>query len=209
LNRKWIGIDITYQSISLILKRLEEHFGKALVDSVSLNGVPKDLESAVALANKKDDRTRKEFEKWSILTFSDNKAIVHEKKGGDKGIDGLSFILDKNDKDEPITREVIFSVKSDKKLAPSVVRDLNGTIERENAAMGYLITLYPMDNLVKESKQYGMYENSWFRRRYPKIEIVSVNDIFNGRRMDLPISVDILKKAEHKRISNQKPLDLK
>jgi DNA modification methylase len=23
LNRKWIGIDITYQSISLILKRLE------------------------------------------------------------------------------------------------------------------------------------------------------------------------------------------
>src|SRR5690606_5646733 len=27
LNRKWIGMDITYQSISLILKRLEEHFG--------------------------------------------------------------------------------------------------------------------------------------------------------------------------------------
>ncbi|MFM6338231.1 MAG: DNA methyltransferase, partial [Dolichospermum sp.] len=28
LNRQWIGIDITYQSISLILKRLEDSFGK-------------------------------------------------------------------------------------------------------------------------------------------------------------------------------------
>ena len=30
LNRKWIGIDITYQSISLILKRLNEHFGNKI-----------------------------------------------------------------------------------------------------------------------------------------------------------------------------------
>ncbi len=31
LNRQWIGIDITYQSISLILKRLEDSFGKGCV----------------------------------------------------------------------------------------------------------------------------------------------------------------------------------
>lgn len=55
LERKWIGMDITYQSISLILKRLEEHFGKSALDKISLNGVPEDLESAIALANKEDD----------------------------------------------------------------------------------------------------------------------------------------------------------
>ncbi|MFO0051192.1 MAG: site-specific DNA-methyltransferase, partial [Pseudanabaena sp.] len=32
LNRQWIGIDITYQSISLILKRLEDSFGKGVLD---------------------------------------------------------------------------------------------------------------------------------------------------------------------------------
>jgi DNA modification methylase len=114
LKRKWIGVDITYQSISLILKRLEEHFDKKTVDNIILNGVPKDMDSAVALAHKLDDRTRKEFEKWAVLTFSNNKAIVNEKKGGDGGIDGISFVADMSDNNEPITKEVIFSVKSDK-----------------------------------------------------------------------------------------------
>ena len=203
LKRKWIGIDITYQSISVILKRLEEHFGKALLENISLNGVPQDMESAIALANKQDDRTRKEFEKWSILTFSDNKAIINEKKGGDRGIDGISFVVDTDEKDEQITRQVLFSVKSDKTLSPSVIRDLNGTIERENAAMGYFITLYPMKNLVKESKMYGLYENKQFGRRYPKIEVISTQEILDGMRMELPIALDVLKKAERKGSTNQ------
>jgi site-specific DNA-methyltransferase (adenine-specific) len=67
LNRSWIGVDITYQSISLILRRLDS-FGKNSIENIQLNGIPKDMESAVALANKTDDRTRKEFEKWAVLT---------------------------------------------------------------------------------------------------------------------------------------------
>ncbi|MFM6910072.1 MAG: DNA-methyltransferase, partial [Dolichospermum sp.] len=63
LNRQWIGIDITYQSISLILKRLEDTFGKAVLETINISGIPKDMKSAEALALKKDDRTRKEFEK--------------------------------------------------------------------------------------------------------------------------------------------------
>jgi len=59
LNRQWIGIDITYQSISLILKRLEDSFGKGVLEQIKLNGIPKDIENAIALANKADDPTRK------------------------------------------------------------------------------------------------------------------------------------------------------
>lgn len=209
LKRRWIGMDITYQSISLILKRLEEHFGKELIRNISLNGVPRDIESAIALANKVDDRTRKEFEKWSVLTFSDNKAIINEKKGGDKGIDGISFIVDSGDSNEQVVREVLFSVKSNETLSPSVIRDLNGTIEREKAAMGYLITLYPMENLVRESKKYGIYKNKQFGHSYSKIEVVSVQEILDGRRLDLPISLEVLKKAQQKRLSDQIALDLK
>ncbi|MFM6475206.1 MAG: DNA-methyltransferase, partial [Dolichospermum sp.] len=50
LNRQWIGIDITYQSISLILKRLEDTFGKAVLETINISGIPKDMKSAEALA---------------------------------------------------------------------------------------------------------------------------------------------------------------
>ncbi|HAO19334.1 MAG TPA: site-specific DNA-methyltransferase, partial [Desulfobacteraceae bacterium] len=81
LNRTWIGIDITYQSIGLILRRLEQSFGAEIFNKIIVNGIPKDIESARALAHKKDDRLRKEFEKWAILTYSDNRAMINEKKG--------------------------------------------------------------------------------------------------------------------------------
>jgi len=192
LKRHWIGIDITYQSIALILRRLEDQGGNI---SIEINGVPKDFDSAVALANKTDDRTRKEFEKWAILTYSKNRAMIHEKKGGDGGIDGIAYIIDGvNGKLE--NRKVLFSVKSSKTLSPAVIRELNGTIERENAVCGVLLTLYPMPNLVKESKQYGLYHNNFNDNDYPKIQVVSVGDIFDGQRLELPNVAKVLKDAE-------------
>jgi len=196
LQRNWIGIDITYQSISLILKRLEDQKEKAL-ENIEINGVPKDFESAVALANKKDDRTRKEFEKWIVLTYSKNRAIINEKKGGDKGIDGIAYIVDRNENGELENREVLFSVKSNETLTPAVIRELNGTVEREKAACGILLTLYPMPNLVKDCKQYGHYQNKFIGNDYPKIQVISVEEIFEGKRLLFPTNtMDVLKSAE-------------
>jgi len=195
LNRQWIGIDITYQSISLILKRLEEHNADSLAH-IELNGVPKDFDSAVALANKKDDRTRKEFEKWMILTYSKNQAVIHEKKGSDAGIDGIAYISDRNDKGEIESKKVLFSVKSNKTLTSAVVRELNGIVERDQAACGVLLTLHPMPNLVKESKQYGYYHNVLVNKDYPKIQVACVEDIFNGSLIELPNVMKVLKDAE-------------
>ncbi len=107
LGCEWIGIDITYQSISLIAKRLEERFeGQSL--AIELDGIPKDVDSARALANKKDDRLRKEFEKWAVLTYTNNRAVINEKKGADAGIDAIAFFqTSKLD-----TEKIIFQVKS-------------------------------------------------------------------------------------------------
>jgi DNA modification methylase len=198
LQRKWIGVDITFQSISLMIKRIEDTFGKAALESIELNGVPKDFDSAVALAQKSDDRTRKEFEKFAVLTFSNNRAIINEKKGGDGGIDGVSYLLDNDIKDKTVNRKVLFSVKSNKVLSPAVVRELNGTIERDGAAMGFLITLYKMENLVKESKKYGMYFNKMFNHEYSKITVISIEEILQGKRMTLPTSQAVLKSAKHR-----------
>ena len=207
LNRKWIGMDITYQSISLILKRLEEHFGISTIQNIQINGVPQDFESAEALAGKQDDKTRKEFEKWAVLTYSNNRAAINEKKGGDGGIDGIAYLLDYNKTTEHDYKQIIFSVKSNKTLPPSVIRDLFGTVERENAVMGILLTLYPMPNLLKESKKYGNYENKMFGHSYQRIEVISVQEILDGKTMKLPTSLEILNKAAKKAKSKQQRLE--
>lgn len=205
LNRQWIGIDITYQSISLILKRLEHSFAKdfaenyvrkedaELIEKLEVSGVPKDFESAVALANRQDDRTRKEFEKWFVLSYSKNRATINDKKGGDGGIDGYAF-LDYVDENKKIVKEVLFSVKSNQKLDPSVIRDLNGTVEREKAIAGFLLTLYSMPNLVKECKKYGQVKLA--NNFYPKIQVVCVEQMLNGEYLNLPNVIEVLKKAE-------------
>ena len=61
-----------------------------------------------ALIHKKDDRVRKEFEKWAILTYLDNRAVINEKKGADKGIDGVAYTRKSTTEVLP----VIISVKS-------------------------------------------------------------------------------------------------
>jgi hypothetical protein len=75
---------------------------------------------------------------------------------------------------------------------------LYGTVEREKAVMGFLLTLYPMPNLVKEAEKYGNYQNKMFGHTYPKITVISVQDILEGKKMYLPTSVEVLKKAERK-----------
>ncbi len=198
LHRNWIGIDITYQSISLILKRLEDTFGNKVLENIELNGVPKDFNSAIALAEKKEDKTRKEFEKWFVLTYTNNRAVINEKKGGDEGIDGIAFVMDmvKGKQEYP---KVLFSVKSNRTLSPTVIRDLNGTMERDGAVAGYLLTLYPMENMVKESKKYGTYKNSLYAGDFPKIQVISVQEMLDGIRFDLPSVIPgVVKSAEKK-----------
>lgn len=52
------------------------------LSNISLSAINfKNKKSVDALIHKKDDCIRQEFEKWSILTYSDNRAVINEKKG--------------------------------------------------------------------------------------------------------------------------------
>jgi len=203
LNRKWIGIDITYQSISLILKRLSETFGEAVLDNIELNGIPKDIASAVALANKKDDRTRKEFEKWAVLTYSNNKALINEKKGADHGIDGIAYIMEGAD----LFRDVLFSVKSGHSSL-SHFRDFCHVVTRDKAAIGIYLTLdEPTKPMRTEATKMGKYINPLTEQEFDKVNIVTVRQILDGERLNIPTSVNVLKKAELTKNNNQHKLD--
>ncbi|MFM6887024.1 MAG: DNA methyltransferase, partial [Dolichospermum sp.] len=193
LNRQWIGIDITYQSISLILKRLEDSFGKEVLTNITLHGIPKDLESAIALAQKQDDRTRKEFEKWAILTYSNNRAVINSKKGKDEGIDGTAYFNGDQGKQE----KIIFQVKSGK-VQSKDIRDLLGTMTLENASIAIFITLEnPTKDMIATAKKAGIYQNKYFTQTYDKIQIVAVKDMIeNQERLNIRLGLEVLKSAE-------------
>jgi site-specific DNA-methyltransferase (adenine-specific) len=205
LNRQWIGIDITYQSISLILKRLEDSYSSAVLNQVKLDGIPKDMKSAEALANRKDDRTRKEFEKWAVLTYSNNRAIINQKKGADRGIDGLAYFLEEGEGH----RKIVLQVKSGK-VKSSDIRDLYGTMTREKAAMAIFITLQePTAKMKDEAIACGIYKHKVMGRSYPCIQIVTVREILEeNKRLDIPLSFEVLKSAERQSTSKQLSIPL-
>lgn len=200
LGRKWIGIDITYQSISLVLRRVEDLFGAKCLELISLDGIPSDMKSAEALAHKKDDRLRKEFEKWAVLTYTNNRAIINEKKGADAGIDGRAFFkIGRKD-----NAKIIFQVKSGG-VERKDVATLRGDMEREKAEMAVLITLEsPSEPMKKEAKGVGKFKHEDMGRDYDKISIVPVIDIIEeGKRLEIPMSVDVLKAAERANTDQQ------
>lgn len=205
LNRKWIGIDITYQSISLILKRLEDSFGKGVLETIKLHGIPKDMESAIALANKADDRTRKEFEKWAILTYTNNRALINTKKGADRGVDGV--VLFQGDKHHP--EKIIFQVKSGN-VKSGDIRDLIGTMTLQNASLAIFITLQePTKEMLKTAKSAGFYRSQYITQSCDKIQIVTVKDIVeNQQRLNIRLSYEVLKSAEKQRQVNFKQGEL-
>jgi site-specific DNA-methyltransferase (adenine-specific) len=205
LERNWIGIDITYQSISLILKRLEDSFGKNVLDKIELNGIPKDMESAQALATKPDDRTRKEFEKWAVLTYSNNRAVINDKKGADKGVDAIAYFQGDKDNGE----KIIFQVKSGN-VKSGDIRDLQGTMTLQGAALGIFITLKPpTKDMVQTAKSAGIYRGRYMSQSVDKIEIVTVQEILEQKkRLDVILTFEVLKAAEKQRETQGQQMSL-
>ena len=196
LKRRWIGIDITFQSISLILKRLEDNYPvaedwKAIENNIHLDGVPRDIESAEALAHRKDDKTRKEFEKWAVLTYSKNQARINDKKGADAGIDGVAhFVIDSE-----TNGKAVFQVKSGG-ANRSTIATLNSDRQRENADFGFLITMDATKPMLREAAAVGKYKHPMLNREDDRIQIVTIAEILEGKRLDLPMSRIIAKSAE-------------
>lgn len=205
LGRRWIGIDVTYQSIALILKRFQDTYEKngtwpEVEASIRLDGVPRDLESAMALANRKDDKTRKEFEKWAVLTYSRNQARINEKKGADGGVDGIAYFLI----DKDTNGKAIFQVKS----RPGTRADLatlNSDRLREKAEFGFLICTGPPDAPTKamaaEIAAAGRYKHPLLHREDDRLQVVLLPELFDlpgkpARRLALPMArADALKAA--------------
>ena len=164
-------------------------------------GQPEDLAGAKNLA----ENDRYGFQ-WWVLPLIGARAAGAEKgkregkKGSDKGIDGtMTFIDDTSGK----TKRVIISVKSGK-VNVAHIRDLVGTIEREKAAIGVYVTLEPPTKpMITEAVSAGFYHSEFFGKDYPRIQILTVEDILAGKTVNMPSESVAFKKAEKEGFSHK------
>ena len=183
LNRRWIGIDITHLAISLIERRLKQAFPDI---RYTVHGVPKDADAARDLA----ERDKHEFQKWIVATIG-GQPYKGGKKGMDRGIDGYLHFRDAANKPQV----AIVSVKGGA-IKSGDIRDLKGTMERENAALGVFLTLKePTREMEKEAAAAGLYESGG--QKIPRLQILTAVDVIAGQRPRLPFGhVESLKKAK-------------
>ena len=194
LDRQWIGIDVTHLAISLIQKRLRDAFGPIPIE---VHGVPKDLGGAQALA----DADKYQFQWWAV-SLVDALPFGDKKKGADGGIDGLIYFKP----DGKATEKAIVSVKGGKSVGVTMVKDLIATVDREKAKIGIFITLAPPTGpMIKEAATAGLYKTEY--GTYPKIQILTVEQLFEGKRPEMPwIDPTVFRKAKKEDTSKQHKL---
>lgn len=176
LGRNWIGRDITYIAVDLIEKRLINTYGNDITATYDVLGIPRDSAGAQALF----DHNPFDFHRWALSLINGQ---PNEKQVGDKGIDGVArFPLGGND-----NGKILISVKGGRQLNPAMVRDLRGTIERQNAEMGILITQHePTRGMLDEVNHSGSYIHPANGQAFPRLQIITTTELLAGKRPNLP-----------------------
>ena len=176
LNRAWIGIDITNAAMTLMKDRLSRTFGDQAKYRVV--GEPTSVPDAKALAGSDPYQ----FQWWALGLVGARP--TDEKKGADRGIDGRLFFHD-----EPVggeTKEIILSVKAGRPTV-SHIRDLGHVVDREGAVIGVLITMQePTQPMKTEAAGAGFYVHRITGQRYPKLQIMTVEDLLAKKLIDRP-----------------------
>ncbi len=169
------GIGATDQdrAIALIEKCLNDAFPSIQYEVV---GKPKDLSAAKDLAN----RDKYEFQWWAC-SLVNAQLYQGKKKGADSGIDGQIFFTD-IENSKPTIKKIIVSVKGGENVGAAMVRDLRGTMQREESDIGLFVTLTPPTKpMEKEAATAGLYK-AGNGREYSRVQILTIEDLLSGRK---------------------------
>ncbi len=176
LGRSWIGIDITHLAIGLIKHRLRDAFGDKIAFKVI--GEPVSLPDAEALAA----QDPYQFQWWALGLVGARP--VEQKKGADKGIDGRLYFHDEAEGKK--TKQIVLSVKAGH-MTVAHVRDLRGVLDREKAEIGVLVSLEPATApMHREAASAGFYESPGWRKKYPRLQLLTVGEILDGKGIAYP-----------------------
>ena len=190
LDRNWVGIDITPIATTLVQKRLFDAFGAkdtrlltrddpAQRIAFATEGLPTDLAGAKLLYDK--DLTHKDFEMWAVGLIP---AIPQEKKGSDRGIDGVAYFYDTPKKPS----KAVVQVKGGH-VTPNQIRDLIGVMTTEKAQLGFFVTLESPTKPMKDAAlAAGYYQPpSGVGRRVEALQIRTIEELLTGNTFDFPL----------------------
>ena len=182
-RRHWIGMDISSFSIDIIEKRIRER-----------HGFERDTDFTVEY-----DRPRSWDEYSKLNAFEKQDFLIRKiggmpnpRKSGDGGIDGTLTVhtgRDENNKDT--AGKIIFSVKTGKQVNPAMLRELQGTMQRENAVIGVLLLDSEpspnMRNMAEESKKFRYYfTKDALPVEYDSLQIYTAMEILDGVKLESP-----------------------
>ena len=192
LGRKWLGIDITHLAISLIKKRMKDHFPDVKFEVI---GEPESLEAAKELA----ELNKFQFEAWAVSLLGGQP--YKSKGGGDRGVDGLLYFMDF----EENFHRIIIQVKGGGYTLESVQR-LKATMDDENAPLGVFLVLNPPSKgMISYSASLGKWQMPGSLKEYPVMQIFTIEDYYNKIRPDLPDTSETLKRAKREIREREKP----
>lgn len=192
LGRQWIGIDVTHLAIGLIEKRMKDAFPGIAFDVV---GRPEDLDSALDLAA----RDRHQFELWA-LSMVDAVPWKGGRKGADGGIDGIIYFKP----DGKRTEKAIVEVKGGGIGVKDIGR-LAQVMEREKALFGVFLTAQPPTRAMeRDAAAVGVWENEYTGRKHPRLQIITLAELFHGKQPDIPwVDASVIKRAKREDTSQQ------
>lgn len=126
------------------------------------------------------------------------------RKGADGGVDGYLYFKP----DGRTTEKAVVSVKGGSNVGVGMIRDLIATVDRERAKMGVFLTLEdPTVTMRKEAAAAGLYKTEY--GNFSKIQILTIEDIFNGQRPHMPwIDPSVFKKAKREVTLKQGELEI-
>lgn len=194
LNRQWLGADISHLAVRLIKKRLTETYGKGIEHNLKLHGMPKDVDSARELAQNVDGG-RIGFQDWAIEVMLNG--VVNEKKVADGGYDGyLTFYDNRKQK-----HFALIETKSGK-LTVKNLREFVHVIETQKATVGIFVCF--AENVTREmtkcAKDAGHIKMDGAEYPMDKVQIITIEDLFEGKQPQLPGGADnqTFKKSQRK-----------
>jgi len=195
LGRKWIGIDITHLAIALIKKRMADHFADAKFEII---GEPKSVYDAERLF----EQSAFQFEAWAVSLIGGQP--FKSKGGGDKGIDGFIFFPDTSSN----FQKIIVSVKGGG-YQPKDIRELKTVMQRDKAPMGIIIALRPPTKGMKEEiAGMGKWKMPGVDLEFPVMQIITIQELFDGKKPDIPQWHETLKRATREKREREKTLKL-
>ena len=198
LHRNWIGVDISPIAISLIKRRLKDTYGEHL-NKFEVRGTPTDEQSAIELWKQNPFA----FQDWWLTEF-EVFSTTYGTKGADKGIDGLAQYLVDYKKQEVI--RAAFQVKGGH-IQSKDIDALLGALDKHKCELGVFLTIEeptkPMMDTVAGS---GFVEVPG--HKYPKLQILTLKDYFQSKKLKLPKDNITFKAAQLKGKKKQNQMDL-